>query len=153
VRNKDATRPWQHVLDPLSGYLTLGAALWQIIDAKTFNSAQANEICSAFNFGPNPESNRPVRSVVDEVLKHWPGEWIDRSDASAPHEAGLLNLNIEKAERLLQWRPVWDFQDAVARTVSWYRGVNERADPLTLTRTQIEQFQCDAAAQALRWAR
>jgi CDP-glucose 4,6-dehydratase len=153
VRNKRATRPWQHVLDPLSGYLTLGAALWQIIDAKTREAAQPNEICSAFNFGPNPESNRPVGSVVDEVLKHWPGEWIDKSDASAPHEAGLLNLNIDKAERVLQWRPVWDFQHAVAHTVSWYRDANDQADPLTLTRRQIEQFQCDAAAEGLGWAR
>jgi CDP-glucose 4,6-dehydratase len=152
VRNKDATRPWQHVLDPLSGYLTLGAALWQMLAGKTHHGLQPNEVCSAFNFGPNPESNRPVGSVVDEVLKHWPGRWVDKSDSAAPHEAGLLNLNIEKAERVLQWRPVWDFQHAVARTVSWYREVNEQADPLALTRTQIEQFQCDAAAQGLPWS-
>jgi CDP-glucose 4,6-dehydratase len=152
VRKKKATRPWQHVLDPLSGYLTLGAALWQIIDRPKGDRARREQVCSAFNFGPKPDSNRTVGHVVDEVLKHWPGGWTDKSDDSAPHEAGLLNLKIDKADRILSWRPVWEFEEAVAHAVSWYRDANDKADPLTLTHTQIRQYQEDAAAGRLHWA-
>jgi CDP-glucose 4,6-dehydratase len=147
VRNRHATRPWQHVLDPLGGYLTLGAALRGAIDAQSGAGA-----CSAFNFGPNPESNRNVAGVVEELLKHWPGKWADRTETAAPHEAGLLNLNIEKANRVLAWRPVWDFEESVAQTVSWYRRTNSGEDPLLLTQQQIAQYQSDAARRGLEWA-
>jgi len=152
VRNKEATRPWQHVLDPLSGYLTLGAALKEEVHSEP-GSGPARETCSAFNFGPNPESNRNVASVVEELLKHWPGRWVDRSDCHAPHEAGLLNLNIDKARRVLAWQPVWNFEDAVAHTILWYRQASEGSDPLMLTRQQIAGYQADAARQGLEWAR
>lgn len=151
IRNKTATRPWQHVLDPLSGYLTLGEALWQVAESST-RPARADDVCSAFNFGPSPESNRTVEDVVAEVLKHWPGQWTDKSNSAAPHEAGLLNLNIDKAARVLRWRPVWNFEHAVAQTVSWYRDVYGKEDPLTLTRAQIADFHRDAAARKLEWA-
>lgn len=151
VRNKHATRPWQHVLDPLSGYLTLGAALSAAMEVKSDqNSAPA--VCSAFNFGPHPESNRNVASVVDELLKHWPGKWIDRTDSAAPHEAGLLSLNIEKAKRALAWQPVWDFAESVAQTVAWYRKAHAGEDPLLLTQQQIARYQSEAASRGLRWA-
>jgi CDP-glucose 4,6-dehydratase len=152
VRNKEATRPWQHVLDPLSGYLTLGAALREVLHSPTPDNHRAEEVCAAFNFGPDPESNRTVASVVEEVLKHWPGQWVDGSQDVAPHEAGLLNLNIDKANRILGWRPVWNFEDAVARTISWYRAANDQGDPLELTRSQINQYQNDAADRGLSWA-
>ena len=153
VRNKNATRPWQHVLDPLSGYLALGAALWEIVDER--NAKRAAEVCSAFNFGPDPKSNRAVHEVVDEVLKHWPGEWIDKTEPNAPHEAGLLSLKIEKAARALGWRPVWDFETAIAKTVTWYRAVHEKkdVDPQKLTRDQITEYADYAAAHGLNWAK
>ena len=151
VRNKDATRPWQHVLDPLSGYLTLGAALGTALDSKS-DPKFAHEVCSAFNFGPHSESNRSVAGVVDELLKHWPGKWIDCSDGAAPHEAGLLNLNIDEANRVLAWRPVWNFEEAVAQTVSWYRRTNGGEEALLLTQQQIAQYQSDAASHGLEWA-
>ena len=151
VRNKDATRPWQHVLDPLSGYLTLGAALWKRL-ATEGSSAGEKSVCSAFNFGPNPSSDQTVGTVVDEVLKHWPGAWIDRHDRLAPHEAGLLKLNIDKADQVLGWRPVWNFEDAIAHTVDWYRRVNAGENARVLTNQQIAQYQSDAAQQRLKWA-
>jgi CDP-glucose 4,6-dehydratase len=153
VRNKSATRPWQHVLDPLSGYLVLGAALWEIVDER--NDKRATEICSAFNFGPDPKSNRGVREVVDEVLKHWPGKWIDKTEPNAPHEAGLLSLKIEKAARVLGWRPVWDFETAIAKTVAWYRAVQEKkdVDPEKFTRNQITEYTDYAGAHGLNWAK
>ena len=152
VRNQHATRPWQHVLDPLSGYLTLGAALGAAIDSKS-NPKVVHEVCSAFNFGPHSESNRNVASVVDELLKHWPGKWIDCTDSAAPHEAGLLNLNIDKANRVLAWCPVWNFEEAVAQTVSWYRKTDGGEEALLLTQQQIVQYQSDAASRGLEWAR
>ena len=79
VRNPAATRPWQHVLDCLSGYLWLGARL-----------AEEETLADAFNFGPRPEAQRPVRELVDTLLQHWPGEWTDASDPNAPHEAHVV---------------------------------------------------------------
>ena len=114
VRNPGATRPWQHVLEPLGGYLRLAE-----------NLASSAELASAFNFGPQLEANRPVRELVDEALRHWPGRWQDQSDPSAPHEASLLNLVIDKAHHQLGWAPRWNFVTTVERTVNWYRRVQE----------------------------
>jgi CDP-glucose 4,6-dehydratase len=133
VRNKTATRPWQHVLEPLSGYLLLAAKL-------TRESFPSGTLDSAFNFGPHLSANRTVADVVSEALKHWPGEWIDQSDPNAPHEAGKLNLTTEKAFHLLGWQPRWDFQTAVQKTVEWYRAVHEGADPGELTQRQIKEY-------------
>ena len=81
VRNPAATRPWQHVLEPLSGYLSLAERL----------SAGAS-LADAFNFGSQLEGNHSVRELAEEALRHWPGTWIDQIDAKAPQEASLLNL-------------------------------------------------------------
>src|SRR5437868_10635382 len=89
IRNKNATRPWQHVLEPLSGYLWLAA----ILSRPSLRPQEpAAEFSSAFNFGPALESNRTVQQLIEEVLKHWPGTWLDRHEPAAPHEADLLNL-------------------------------------------------------------
>ncbi|MEE9369557.1 MAG: CDP-glucose 4,6-dehydratase [Pontiella sp.] len=136
VRNPHATRPWQHVLEPLSGYLVLGMQL-----AEDKGSSDWKACCSGFNFGPDPASNRSVGELVEQVLLSWPGEWIDQSDSKALHEAGLLNLAIDKAEKMLDWKPVWNFETAVERTVQWYRGVLE--DPSVapeLARQQINEY-------------
>jgi CDP-glucose 4,6-dehydratase len=114
VRNPAATRPWQHVLEPLGGYLRLAEAL----------TASA-EHASAFNFGPQLEANRSVRELVEHALRYWPGQWQDQSDPNAPHEASLLNLVIDKAHHQLGWAPRWDFSTTVQRTVNWYRRVQE----------------------------
>ena len=114
VRNPAATRPWQHVLEPLGGYLCLAEAL----------SASAEQ-AKPFNFGPQLEANRPVRELVEEALLHWPGSWDDQADPKAPHEASLLNLVIDRAHHELGWAPRWDFATTVERTVNWYRRVQE----------------------------
>jgi CDP-glucose 4,6-dehydratase len=132
VRNKIATRPWQHVLEPLGGYLTLGAAL---------ASSPASSLNSAFNFGPALTSNRTVAQLVQELLQHIPGEWTDASDPNAVHEASKLNLAIDKAFHLLQWQPVWDFQQTIAHTAAWYLGEAEGQDPRELTLRQIQAYQ------------
>jgi CDP-glucose 4,6-dehydratase len=129
VRNPGATRPWQHVLEPLSGYLALAAAI--------STAAPDSPLCSAFNFGPNVDSNRSVRAVVEELLKHWPGEWEDRSDSTAPHEAGKLHLSTDKAYHLLGWRPVWNFPETIAQTALWYRADGAAET----TQRQIREYQ------------
>ena len=110
IRNPKSTRPWQHVLEPLSGYLCLAEALHQ---SKSYSKP--------FNFGPQVDSNRSVTDLICEALRHWPGEWSDVRDPEAPHEAALLSLSIENAYHELNWSPRWDFSTTVARTINWYR--------------------------------
>lgn len=141
VRNRHATRPWQHVLEPLGGYLWLAARL-----------SADRKFATAFNFGPTPAATQPVSALVAEVLKHWPGQWEDRTDPKAVHEATLLSLAIDKADRELGWRPVWDFPATIAQTVDWYRLVS--ADPATAathTRRQIAAYEAAAQKLNLTW--
>lgn len=141
VRNRHATRPWQHVLEPLGGYLWLAARL-----------AADRKLATAFNFGPKPAATQPVAVLVAEVLKHWPGKWEDRTDPKAVHEATLLSLAIDKAERELGWKPVWGFAPTITHTVAWYRTVS--ADPAAahaLTLRQIAAYEADARAAQLTW--
>jgi CDP-glucose 4,6-dehydratase len=139
VRNSHATRPWQHVLEPLSGYLWLGASL---ADSK-LRRCGLPLLASAFNFGPNRDSNRTVAELVEEVLKHWPGRWEDKTDPGAPHEAGLLQLSTDKAYALLRWIPVWSFSEAVAGTVDWYRTAQHF--------TSAKEFQKQTQAQIAQY--
>lgn len=131
MRNRYAVRPWQHVLDPLHGYLMLAEALAGL-DATKFETG--------FNFGPEPNDQRSVGELVDAALRHWPGDWQDATDPNAPHEAGRLSLSIERARNLLGWAPRWNFEAAVAATVTWYRDVSAGADPGALVRQQISDF-------------
>jgi CDP-glucose 4,6-dehydratase len=149
VRNPGATRPWQHVLEPLSGYLWLAASV-----ASAHSVERAGSLCSAFNFGPNVSSNRSVRTVVEELLKHVPGSWEDKSDAAAPHEAGKLHLSTDKAYHLLGWEPVWDFTQTIEQTAKWYN--ENRADSATgaaeATQRQITEYVQRASEIGIPWA-
>lgn len=141
VRNKTATRPWQHVLEPLGGYLLLARALaegkLEALNASPRDSAMA------FNFGPNLAANRTVMELVQEILKHWPGEWEDRCDAAAVHEAGKLHLATDKAFHVLGWQPRWDFETTIAKTVEWYRKVERGENPTGCTHQQIQEYSDD----------
>ena len=149
VRNKHATRPWQHVLEPISGYLWLAANLSLQAPATMSTTEQ---LCSSFNFGPNLSSNRTVADVVQSILSHTGGNWVDRSNASAPHEASKLNLAIDKAFHLLDWQPVWNYDETIARTVDWYQGASANANVPELTVGQIEDYQSKALCHKLTWA-
>jgi len=170
VRNKIATRPWQHVLEPLSGYLWLAACLAQAafhVESGGLRSAESRDsvlnlnlkserlkaLCGAFNFGPSLASNRTVADLVQEILRHWPGRWEDKSDPHAVHEAKLLNLATDKAHHFLGWSPVWSFADTIAQTVGWYRSaVSQPAEIHALTTTQIQAYTAAAHAKGNAWA-
>ena len=130
VRNPSATRPWQHVIEPLAGYLRLAELL--ILDD--------HPPCEAFNFGPSLSSNRPVHELVTTIIKHWPGDWVDQSDPSAPHEANLLHLQVDKAFHRLGWVPCWNYATTVSRTVRWYRSVHEGATPLECCLADLDAY-------------
>jgi CDP-glucose 4,6-dehydratase len=150
VRNKTATRPWQHVLEPLGGYLWLAALLADPLLAG-LPAPPLRLLADAFNFGPRAESNRTVAALVIEILKHRRGDWQDRAEPDAPHEAALLNLAIEKAWHLLKWRPVWTFEETIARTADWYARA-ESESPRELTLSQIAAYSAAARAAGLPWA-
>ena len=131
VRNPGATRPWQHVLEPLAGYLRLAEEL----------TTSPTPPCEAFNFGPLLESNRSVGDLMTTVLRHWPGSWLDQSDPTAPHEAGLLHLQIDKAQHRLGWSPCWDYATTIERTVGWYLAVHEAASALACCLADLCSYQ------------
>ena len=151
VRNRLATRPWQHVLEPLAGYLWLAASLGTAPNQSQHADASLE---SGFNFGPDSDSNRNVGDLVSRVLDHWPGDWIDASDGNAPHEARFLHLSTDKAASLLRWRPVWAFERTIAETVGWYRNTASASHSAIAecTRRQIARYSADAAAAELPWA-
>jgi CDP-glucose 4,6-dehydratase len=145
VRNPSAVRPWQHVLECLSGYLWLGAQLAR--------AGKNSPFAGAFNFGPDAAAQQPVRKLVETILRDWPGEWRDVSDPQHPHEAKLLALSIKKAAALLDWHPVWNFSEAVSCTVNWYRARHDlkSADMLGLTESQIKNYVEAARQKKLAW--
>lgn len=115
VRNPDHVRPWQHVLEPLSGYLLLGARL-------SDPTAERGRFCGPWNFGPLPESDCNVGRLVDDVIRAWGGgSWERVPAAVGGAETPELRLDITKATTRLGWRPRWDLDTAVRRTVEWYR--------------------------------
>ena len=130
VRNPDAIRPWQHVLNPLSGYLILAEALWE-----------SKEYATAWNFGPADDESQPVRWLVERVQRCWPTElrW-DQETGLQPHEAQSLRVDSSRARTKLGWRPAWDLDEAIDRTVAWYQAFEADADMRTTTQEQIESF-------------
>jgi CDP-glucose 4,6-dehydratase len=147
VRNRQATRPWQHVLEPISGYLWLAAHL----GTPELCGYDAELFCSAFNFGPQLESNRSVSQLVDSFLKHTGGTWVDASNPAEPHEASRLNLSIDKAYHMLRWKPTWSFESCVEQTASWYQSVQDGFDPKLATQGCIERYVEDAIRVNQAW--
>jgi CDP-glucose 4,6-dehydratase len=157
VRNKIATRPWQHVLEPLSGYLHLAASLASSdLRPSTFrplDSSPTSSLSSAFNFGPALDSNRTVEQLVIELVNHTGGEWSDATDPNAVHEAFKLNLAIDKAFHLLNWKPTWDFETTIQETAAWYLAEARGEDPKALTQSQIITYHQAASTKGISWTK
>ena len=130
IRNPGATRPWQHVLNPLSGYLVLAQALWDDASAAT-----------AWNFGPAQEDARPVAWIVDRLAELWPGElpWA-RSDGEHPHEARYLKVDSSRARERLGWAPRWDLAGTLDSIVEWYAALRDGADMRDVSLRQLDSF-------------
>jgi CDP-glucose 4,6-dehydratase len=146
VRSPLATRPWQHVLEPLSGYLWLGARLLA-------KQPQING--EAFNFGPDSTVNQTVAQLLDAMVQRWPGAtWRATENQGGGHEATLLRLSCDKALFYLNWRAVLSFEQTVAFTVDWYRNwLQHQHDAVySFGRQQLERYGELARERALAWA-
>lgn len=146
IRSPLATRPWQHVLEPLSGYLVLGSSL--VGDSRLHGQA--------YNFGPPAEQNQSVCDLIDEMSKHWENvRWRDISRVGQHvHEAGLLKLNCDKALFDLKWQPTLKFEDTVRMTVEWYKAYyQEQATSMAdVTAAQIDEYVAFAQQRGVAWA-
>lgn len=128
IRNPNSVRPWQHVLNPLAGYLVLAQALWE-----------SRDYALAWNFGPPDEDARPVGWIVERMSELWPEKlrWsVDAGDH--PHEARYLKLDSSRARARLGWRPPVELAVALESIVAWYRQLSEHADMRTVTLAQID---------------
>ena len=132
IRHPHAVRPWQHVLDPLCGYLTLAEGLWQ--DPERFSES--------WNFGPDESEALPVSTVLDRLGKLWgPGiSWLF-DDGAHPHEAQYLKLDCTKAKAKLGWEPQWNLNSALEATVQWYKAHQSRQDVRSVAERQIRSYQ------------
>lgn len=131
IRSPEAIRPWQHVLEPLSGYLTLAQALWD--DPK---------LADAYNFGPNPHEASTVRTLVDLAQERFGcGEIVWGNGNDGPHEAGWLSLETAKARRFLGVSPRWDLSESVRRSVDWYKALHTGADARELCLRDIASYE------------
>jgi CDP-glucose 4,6-dehydratase len=141
IRNPQATRPWQHVLEPLSGYLLLGQ---QLLEGK-------KEFSGAWNFGPTDEGHRNVLAVVRELQKHWSNiDYQIVTDEKNPHEANLLKLDCSKAYAKLKWKPAWDSSMTFAKTAQWYKEYYESTP--VCSEKQLTEYIADAKRNQISWA-
>jgi CDP-glucose 4,6-dehydratase len=133
LRNPHAIRPWQHVLEPLAAYLRLAECLWD-----------EPEKAGAYNFGPHAADAATVGDVVTLARQAYGrGEWVSQAEANAPHEAGWLALEVTQARVALGVQPRWTLNEAVRRTMQWYRGFAEGADARALCEADIADFEGD----------
>ena len=145
IRSPDATRPWQHVLEPLSGYLTLGAELHQ----------RSDKHGQAYNFGPPANQDHSVKDLINEMSNYWENvRWSDISnDDKHLHEAGLLKLNCDKVLFDLQWLPTLVFDETVRMTVQWYKTFYQNSDKSMhdYTIQQIDEYMTLAKDRDMKW--
>lgn len=130
IRNPNSTRPWQHVLEPLSGYLTLAEKLWN----------EPKSYAEGWNFGPKDEDAKPVGWIVERMASKWGDASWRIDDGDHPHEANYLKLDISKAKQRLSWAPRWDLDSALNQIVQWHQSWLVKADVRTLTLAQINQY-------------
>jgi CDP-glucose 4,6-dehydratase len=132
VRYPDAVRPWQHVLDPLAGYLELAERL----------ASEGARFAEPWNFGPDESGAASVRQLAEQFALQWgEGAGWEADRRPQPREAALLRLDASKARQRLGWRPTWDFAHALERSVAWYKAQARGADMRGMTLDQIAEFE------------
>lgn len=141
IRSPMATRPWQHVLESLTGYLLLGQNLL----------AGQQVFADAWNFGPEPEGNRPVCDVLGLLQQHWPALRWQVTEQPKPHEATLLYLDSAKARSLLGWQPVWGLHETLRETAEWYRAWLESKE--VISSQQLAEFVSAAQVAGRQWVK
>jgi len=136
VRNPKSVRPWQHVLEPLSGYLLLAEKLYR----------KGHDFAGPWNFGPDPSDEKPVGSLVEHLCSAWgDGAKYSVSRIKQPHEAFYLRLNCSKAGSKLGWRPVWHLKKAVEKIVEWAKACEKGEDMRIFSIRQIHEYCADHA--------
>jgi len=141
IRNPDSIRPWQHVLEPLGGYLRLAQAM-----------TQNSKLCGAYNFGPSLSARLSVLEIVRQVLELWPGSYEILKDPSAPAEAKLLQLSIDKARSDLGWSPILGQEDSVKWTLDWYQSSEKSPSQIReFTENQLFGYERLAAGFGMIW--
>ena len=132
IRNPSSTRPWQHVLEPLSGYLVLAEQLY----------LNGEKYAEAWNFGPEENDVKSVRSIIEYLVERWGdgSSWI-HDESEQPYEAQLLKLDISKAKKLLGWQPKWDLFEALDSIIEWQKAWLSGRDIKAVTLNQIRQFE------------
>ena len=133
IRNPKATRPWQHVLEPLSGYLILTQKLYE--DHQKYSEG--------WNFGPNTNDVRPVDWILDAMISRWPNSTWKLDDNYTPHEASSLSLDIAKAKSKLKWRPVWELEYTLEKIINWHRAWLEKKNMINTCLEEIEKYTHD----------
>ena len=146
IRSPHAVRPWQHVLEPLSGYLQLGASLWH----------NSQKYSGPWNFGPDDSSHLTVAAMADRLIKYWgSGAWDDLSGPNALHEAKLLKLNCDKAHAELNWHIILTIDECLQMTADWYKifyGEDQNKDFYALCVEQIHTYMEKAAGKGIFWS-
>ena len=132
IRNPHATRPWQHVLEPLSGYLTLAERLY----------TEGQAFAEGWNFGPGEDDARPVQWIVERMVDKWGDNASWRLDTNPnPHEANFLRLDVSKAKSRLKWKPRWDLSNALNNIVEWHRAYVMKSDMQAVCLGQIKNYE------------
>jgi len=130
IRNPKATRPWQHVLEPLLGYLILAQKLYK----------NQNKYAEGWNFGPNEQDVKSVDWILDKIILKWPGSSWKLDNNSNPHEAGFLKLDISKAKSKLGWSPTWKLSQTLEKIVSWHQAWLNKKDMQAICFAEIKEF-------------
>lgn len=130
IRNPLSTRPWQHVMEPLSGYLTLAEALYN----------NPSKYAEAWNFGPSDEDAKPVGWILNNMTEKWKGASWELDSQSNPHEAEYLKLDISKAKMRLNWQPSWNLETTLDNIVNWHKNWLNKADMQNITISEINKF-------------
>lgn len=144
IKNPDSTRPWQHVLEPLSGYLHLASMMK---NKKILNGEK-------FNFGPNQNQNKTVLDLVKKISKYFlESEWAIEKNKTSFKESNLLKLNCNKAKKLLHWESTLNFQDTAKFTSEWYRAYQSNKNIYQITSKQIKDYYIRAKRKKLKWTK